>query len=318
MSNLKKGLMIVNLGTPDAANPQKVKKFLASFLSDQRVIKMPRLLWKIILHGMILQVRPKKSAQLYQKIWTDKGSPLLEYTKTQASIIQNALPDVQVEYAMSYSSPFIEDVLDHFIENGTESLTIVPLYPQYSGTTVGSIFDTVSKYFVKSDKIISLTFFRTFYNHPLYIDYYVNKIKQAIQEEPVDAVLFSYHGIPERYEKDGDTYQIECRKTTDLIVEKLPNMPIHVSFQSKFGPGKWLQPATSDRLKALPDEGVKKVLVVAPGFVVDCLETIEELGEENRKYFIEAGGVAYRYLTPFNADKELAEIIIDLYRNPTK
>lgn len=179
---------------------------------------------------MILQVRPKKSAALYQKIWTEDGSPLLEYTKAQEATIQEALPHVQVEYAMSYSSPFIEDVLDRLIENGTESLTIVALYPQYYGTTVGSIFDTVSKYFVKSDKIINLTFFLTFYNHPLYIDYYVSKIKNTIQEEPVDAILFSYHGIPERYEKDDDTYQIEGRKTTDLLVEKLPNIPTHGPF----------------------------------------------------------------------------------------
>ncbi|MFD2728696.1 ferrochelatase [Enterococcus camelliae] len=315
---LKKGLMIVNLGTPDEANPKKVREFLAYFLSDSRVIKMPKLFWKMILHAIILRVRPKKSAELYKKIWTKDGSPLLEYTKAQAKYIQQQLPDVQVEYAMSYSTPFINDVLDSFIENETEFLTIVPLYPQYSGTTVGSIFDTVAQYFLKSDKIVNFTFFRSYYSHPIYINYYVKKIKAAIAESPVDGILFSYHGIPERYEKDGDNYRMECQKTTDLIVEQLPELATYLSFQSKFGPGKWLQPATSDCLQALPSEGVKRILVVAPGFVVDCLETIEELGDENRHYFLNAGGVEYRYLAPFNADKELGDLIIDLYTNPTK
>lgn len=305
----KKGILLVNLGTPESPEPLAVKKFLKLFLSDLRVIKTHPMIWKPILHGMILPNRPKKSAALYNKIWRKEGSPLQIYGQKQQELLQEMLPETLVLLGMSYSHPFIRESIDEMLAVGVDDLTIIPLYPQYSGTTVGSVFDDVMSYFIKNDKIVHLHFIRSFYDHPLYIRYFAEKIKKQLAKESVDALLFSYHGIPVSYVADGDPYPTECTKTTDLIMEQVGNVPFYQSFQSKFGPSEWLTPATDATLKEFPKKKIKKVLVIAPGFVADCLETIEELEQENRGYFMENGGETFTYLRPFNADKELAEIL---------
>ncbi len=279
----------MNLGTPKDSSKTEVRKYLKTFLSDRRVIKIHPIIWKPILNGIILNIRPKKSAKLYQKICTENGFPLLEYTEKQMENLKNICPEVEVTIGMSYSEPSIETALDTLLSKEIEELNVIPMYPQYSGTTVGSVFDSVMNYFIKSDRIVDIKFIRSFYNNPQYIDYFSKKINEALNESPINAIVFSYHGIPMSYVKDGDNYPKECTKTTKLIMDKLGDIRYYQTYQSKFGPSEWLKPATDDTLKKLPSKGIKNILIVAPGFV-DCLETIEELEHENRNYFLENGG----------------------------
>ncbi|BDX45260.1 ferrochelatase [Enterococcus faecalis] len=309
---IKKGILLINLGTPKDTSKLEVKKYLKTFLSDRRVIKIHPMIWKPILNGIILNIRPKKSAKLYEKIYTGNGFPLLEYTEKQKENVQSILPDAEVEIGMSYSEPSIETALNTLLSKEIEELNVIPMYPQYSGTTVGSVFDSVMNYFIKSDKIVDIKFIRSFYNNQQYIDYFSKKINEALNESPIDAIVFSYHGIPVSYVKDGDNYPEECTKTTKLIMDKLGDIPYYQTYQSKFGPSEWLKPATDDTLKKLPSKGIKNILIVAPGFVVDCLETIEELEHENRNYFLENGGEVYKYVPPFNGDIEFAKLVKDI------
>lgn len=302
----------MNLGTPKDSSKTEVRKYLKTFLSDRRVIKIHPIIWKPILNGIILNIRPKKSAKLYQKICTENGFPLLEYTEKQMENLKNICPEVEVTIGMSYSEPSIETALDTLLSKEIEELNVIPMYPQYSGTTVGSVFDSVMNYFIKSDRIVDIKFIRSFYNNPQYIDYFSKKINEALNESPIDAIVFSYHGIPMSYVKDGDNYPEECTKTTKLIMDKLGDIPYYQTYQSKFGPSEWLKPATDDTLKKLPSKGIKNILIVAPGFVVDCLETIEELEHENRNYFLENGGEVYKYVHPFNGDIEFAKLVKDI------
>jgi len=302
----------VNLGTPKDYSKTEVRKYLKTFLSDRRVIKIHPIIWKPILNGIILNIRPKKSAKLYQKICTVNGFPLLEYTEKQMENLKNICPEVEVTIGMSYSEPSIETALDTLLSKEIEELNVIPMYPQYSGTTVGSVFDSVMNYFIKSDRIVDIKFIRSFYNNPQYIGYFSKKINEALNESPIDAIVFSYHGIPMSYVKDWDNYPKECTKTTKLIMDKLGDIPYYQTYQSKFGPSEWLKPATDDTLKKLPSKGIKNILIVAPGFVVDCLETIEELEHENRNYFLENGGEVYKYVPPFNGDIEFAKLVKDI------
>ncbi|MBD9912174.1 MULTISPECIES: ferrochelatase [Enterococcus] len=306
------GILLVNLGTPKDSSKTEVRKYLKTFLSDKRVIKIHPIIWKPILNGIILNIRPKKSAKLYQKICTENGFPLLEYTEKQMENLKNICPEVEVTIGMSYSEPSIETALDTLLSKEIEELNVIPMYPQYSGTTVGSVFDSVMNYFIKSDRIVDIKFIRSFYNNPQYIDYFSKKINEALNESPIDAIVFSYHGIPMSYVKDGDNYPKECTKTTKLIMDKLGDIRYYQTYQSKFGPSEWLKPATDDTLKKLPSKGIKNILIVAPGFVVDCLETIEELEHENRNYFLENGGEVYKYVHPFNGDIEFAKLVKDI------
>ena len=309
----KRGILLVNLGTPENTSPQALRKYLKKFLSDRRVIKTHPLLWQPLLNGVILNTRPKKSAKLYEKIVRDGEFPLLTYTAAQEKNLQELWPEVEVAMGMSYSEPSIESSLETLLSKGVEELTVLPMYPQYSGTTVGSVFDSVMNFFLKKDHIVDLKFIRSFYKEPLYINYFAQKIKETlVKEEDIEAVVFSYHGIPLSYVTDGDTYPEECTETTRLIMEELGDFPHYQTYQSKFGPAEWLTPATDDTLKKLPGQGVKKILIVAPGFVVDCLETIEELEEENKEYFLENGGEKYVYVSPFNEDMAFAELVKEI------
>ncbi|WP_251422875.1 MULTISPECIES: ferrochelatase [Lactococcus] len=311
----KRGLLLVNLGTPENTSPRALRKYLKKFLSDRRVIKTHPLVWQPLLHGIILNTRPRKSARLYEKIVQEGEFPLLTYTAAQEKNLQELCPDVEVAMGMSYSAPSIETSLENLLNKGVEELTVLPMYPQYSGTTVGSVFDSVMNYFLKKDNIVDLSFIRSFYQEPLYIKYFADKIKNALAKETdIEALIFSYHGIPLSYVTDGDTYPEECTETTRLIMEEIGDFPHYQTYQSKFGPAEWLTPATDDTLKKLPGQGVKKVLIVAPGFVVDCLETLEELEEENRTYFLENGGEKYIYLPPFNDDKAFAELVKEIVK----
>ncbi|MDF0478890.1 ferrochelatase [Vagococcus sp. PNs007] len=309
----KKGILIANIGTPDKPEKKEVKHYLKQFLGDHRVIDTPRWKWLPILHGIILNTRPKKSAALYKEIWTEEGSPLLVYTKAQARLLQEQLPDYSVRFGMAYSEPSISDSLMKFEEEGIEEVTIIPLYPQYSTTTTASINDAVFKHYLKQENMPHLHFVREFTDHPLYIKLLAKQVVEGVQKYNPDEVIISYHGIPVSYVEKGDPYQEQCQATTDALLSTLEiDTPIRVCYQSKFGPAEWLTPALDLTLMGLPKKGIKKVLVITPGFVSDCIETIEEIESENHDYFMENGGVEFNYIHPFNDSPEFIDLLVSL------
>ncbi|WP_025730473.1 ferrochelatase [Atopobacter phocae] len=316
MKPKKEGVLLVNIGTPKEPTSSAVKLYLKRFLSDRRVIKKSPIIWQPILHGIILNIRPKKSAALYQNIWTSHGSPLKYYMDKQELALQQLLPQTIVRTAMSYSEPSIPCVLDELLEENITHLTVIPMYPQYSGTTVGSVFDEVMRYFYRSDKIIHLNFVRSFYERPSWYSIYSKKILDFLKQHTIQHIVFSYHGIPVEYVNQGDPYPNECIQSTEYIMQDVlteyPTMTYENTFQSHFGNDEWLSPSTEAYLKSLPEQEIKNILVVAPGFVMDCLETIEELGEENRNYFIEAGGNNYYYLSALNDSIELTYLLKEI------
>lgn len=307
---MKKGILLANIGTPTQPEKKEVKRFLAKFLGDHRVVDLPRWKWLPILHGIILNTRPKKSAALYKKIWTEDGSPLEIYTKGQASKLQRLLPETVVRYGMAYSEPTISDSLTDMARLGVNDVTIIPLYPQYSTTTTASINDSVFKYYLNSEEMPHLHFIKEFTAHPDYIKLLVRQIKEGIAKYQPDELVLSYHGIPVSYIEKGDPYQVQCERTTQAVVAELnTTIPYRMCYQSKFGPTEWLTPALDDTLRNLPKEGVKNVLVITPGFVSDCIETIEEIESENKTYFIKNGGEVFNYIHPFNDDDQFIELL---------
>ncbi|WP_429949433.1 ferrochelatase [Enterococcus sp. AZ101] len=310
----KKGIIIVNLGTPGKPETKEVRAYLKRFLGDKRVIDMNRLIWLPVLYGIILRTRPKKSAALYQQIWQEAGSPLLIFTRSQTNQLQARFPDRIVRYAMSYSKPLIPEVLKEMHDLGVTDLTIIPLYPQYSTTTTAPIFDEVAKFYLKAQAIPTLHFIQSFYDEPLYIEALANLIKQALSKKKIDKIVFSYHGIPVSYIEKGDHYLEHCEQTTQAVMKLVGDVPFISTFQSKFGPAEWLTPATDQTLKELPKQGAKNILILTPGFVSDCLETVEEIEEENYGYFMAHGGEYFHYIHPFNADPTFADILEKLVK----
>ncbi|WP_417658164.1 ferrochelatase [Pseudidiomarina sp.] len=304
------GVLITNLGTPDAPETSALRRYLREFLSDPRVVEVPRLLWWLILNGVILRIRPRRSAAAYKTVWTERGSPLLFHTKDQQQALQAKLAerygdDVVVKYAMRYGNPSIASGLQELFDAGARKLVVLPLYPQYSAATTGSTFDAISADFNKRRWLPDFRFVSHYHDHPAYIAAVAQSIKQfwETQGKP-EKLILSYHGVPLRYLHEGDPYHCECHKTSRLIAEQL-GLQKHeyiTTFQSRFGREEWLQPYTDATLKALPGQGIKRIQVVCPGFSSDCLETIEEIGEENREYFMEAGGKDYAYIPALNAE----------------
>lgn len=311
----KKGILIANIGTPDKPEPKEVKAYLKNFLGDPRVIDTPRWKWLPILHGIILNTRPKKSAALYKEIWTDEGSPLLVYTKSQAKQLQERFPDYMVRYGMGYSSPTIADSLTEMANAGVEDITVIPLFPQYSTTTTASVNDAVFRHYLKQENMPSLRLIREFTDHPMYIDLLVDQIKKGVAKHQPDRLVISYHGIPVSYVEKGDPYKDQCQATTDGIFAKLElEIPWMVTYQSTFGKAEWIKPALDQTLMGLPEKGVENVLIITPGFVSDCIETIEEIEAENRGYFIENGGKVFNYIHPFNDDPKFIDLLEALVR----
>lgn len=318
----KIGILITNLGTPDAPTPSALRKYLAEFLSDPRVVEVPRIIWKCILHGIILRVRPRRSAAAYKTVWTDQGSPLSVYTKAQAKALQASLlgdlsEGILVDFAMRYGSSSITSKLDAMQKRGVRQLLVLPLYPQYSAATTASTFDALAQDFMKRRWLPDLRFVSHYHDDPLYIDTLVKRI-QSFREKhgSADRLIFSYHGVPLRYLHNGDPYHCECHKTTRLITEKLglKAEDYMTCFQSRFGREEWLRPYTDETLKSLPKQGVNSVQIICPGFSSDCLETIEEIGEENRQYFMEAGGKQYNYIPALNAEDDHIFLLSELVK----
>ena len=299
----KIGVLICNLGTPESYQTKDVRKFLRQFLSDGRVIEIPKIIWWFILNGIILTLRPSKSAKLYKSVWTKEGSPLLVFSKKlieKLKLVTN--DDCEVELAMRYGNPNMEEALLSLKNKNCRKLIVLPMFPQYSGTTTGSIFDEVTRILSKWRWVPSLNFINSYHDNDYYIDALADSISTHLQKNTPQKIIFTYHGIPKRNFDLGDPYQCYCQKTTRLVAEKLnlKEDEYMTTFQSRFGPAEWLKPYTSDTMEELPKKGIKNILVVAPAFSVDCLETIEEIDEENKEIFLNSGGQNFTYVPCLN------------------
>lgn len=316
---MKKAVLLINLGTPAAPNKQAVRSFLKRFLSDQRVINLPHVLWWPILNGFVLPGYSKKSAQRYQKIWSpETGSPLDYYTRKQAQQLQALLPEYQVAYAYSYSHPLIEEALQQLSQAGVGEITCIAMDPQYSTTTGGSIADDIHRYYLRKTQIPNLKLITHFFAREDYLQALSTSIKQNLAQHHYDALILSYHGLPQKYVDQGDPYAQQCLATTNLLKQYLPSdLKIIQTYQSKFGPGQWLQPATDETLKNLPKQGIKRVLIAAPAFLSDCIETIQELGVENRQIFMDAGGQRFDLVPCLNDQMSLTKVFAHLVLDET-
>jgi len=320
------GVLLINLGTPDAPTKPAVRRYLAEFLADPRVIEAPRSLWWLILHGFILRVRPARSARAYQSVWTEHGSPLLTISQKQAEALQQRLVErlvgaVRVELGMRYGNPSIVSALDKLRDSNIRRLLVLPLYPQYSGTTTGSTFDAVTRALATWRWLPEVRFVNQYHDEPAYIDALIQRIRTYWSEhgEP-QRLMFSFHGIPKDYFLNGDPYHCQCHKTARLVSEGLglARDRWQLTFQSRVGNKEWLTPYTDETLKAWGEAGIASVQVVCPGFAADCLETIEEIGEENRKYFLAAGGKEYGYIPCLNDTTPHMEMLADLILRHTQ
>lgn len=298
------GLLLVNLGTPDSPSRADVRRYLKEFLSDPRVVEGSRITWWLLLNGIILNIRPKQSAAAYQKIWTPEGSPLLFHTQRQRDALQHQLGDqVKVVIAMRYGNPSIAGGLAELKQAGCGRILVFPLYPQYSATTTGSVFDGVSKELQQWRWIPELRILNQYYDYPGYIDALANSVRAFRKENgQADKLLMSFHGLPKEYAEADDPYAIQCQQTARLLADALDLEPSEwtLSYQSRVGSKEWLQPYTDATLEQLPGQGVKKIQVICPGFAADCLETLEEIAMEYRDTFMSAGGEGYQYIPCLN------------------
>jgi ferrochelatase len=322
MSQVKKKLLLlVNLGSPNSLDVKAIKSFLAKFLSDRKVVRLPKILWYPILYGIILPFRSKKLLIKYAIIWNN-GSPLVNYTKNQADNLSQYLlsnnkqdDDIIVKYAFSYSEPLLSNVLNELSFEEQREIVVIPLYPQFSSTTTLPILNQLTNYFDQKNKMFTFKLIQGFHNHPLYISLLVKKISQFWQTQPKSQhLIFSYHSLPLSVIKSGDSYYQECLTTTALIVKalNLNASDYSITFQSRFGAEKWLSPVTSDSLIALAQKGVKSVDIICPGFISDCLETLEEIAVQNKEFFLSHGGNSYNYIPCLNDNQELNQLFLDL------
>lgn len=320
------GVLLVNLGTPEELTTTAVRKYLRQFLSDSRVIEIPRPIWLAILYGFILPKRPPVLVEKYKTIWMDEGSPLLHYSKRQAKLIQQEMESrfkgpVIIEPAMRYGKPSIESGLKALQEKGSRRILVLPLYPQYSATTTATGFDEVTKVLRSWRWVPELRFVGQYHDHPSYIEALASSVKEHWKTNgQSDVLLMSFHGLPKRNLDLGDPYFCHCQKTGRLLAEKLELQDDRwrLTFQSRFGKAEWLQPYTDKTLMTLPNEGVKTVDVICPGFPSDCLETLEEINIENREYFMEAGGEDYHYIPALNDNQEHIKALADIVQQHTQ
>lgn len=304
------GVLLVNLGTPDAPTPAAVKRYLGEFLMDPRVVEIPRLVWWPILNGIILNTRPKKSAHAYSQVWTDAGSPLAAITRTQAEALQARLGQgVQVDWAMRYGNPSVTAKIQQMKDQGCDRILVAPMYPQYSGATTASAMDAVGSALKAMRWQPAIRTLPPYYDDALHIQALAEDTSRQLSALPSrpEVLLLSFHGMPERTLHLGDPYHCQCRKTARLLGEALAkdwgDLRIEVTFQSRFGKAKWLEPATDVVLIEEAKKGTKRVAVAAPGFSADCLETIEELGIRGKEDFLAAGGTDYAVLSCLNAEE---------------
>ncbi len=333
MKNLKKTptsadangitVLLMNLGSPDSPDAQGVRKYLAEFLSDTRVIEIPPMLWQVILHGIILRTRPKKVAHAYHSIWQHdsdesgySGSPLLVYGKKIRDALQAHFGErVTIKLAMRYGNPSLKKTLTEIMDSDGSRILVLPMYPQYSATTTATAFDHVGKYVRTMRFVPELRFVRSYFNEPSYLNAIANKIAEFWETHPrPDKLVFSYHGVPQRNIKLGDRYYADCLATTAGVVEclDLSESEYMTTFQSRFGPQQWLQPYTDKTMESISREGVKSVHIISPAFSADCLETLEELAILNRDIFLENGGETFEYISALNDDQAHVELFAEL------
>lgn len=315
------GILLVNLGSPKAPTTSAVRRYLAEFLWDRRVVEIPRLVWFLILHGIILRLRPSKSAKKYQAIWSDQGSPLIAIANRQAQAIEKQLQkqirgNAIVDVAMRYGDPSIANGLQGLRQAGARRLLVLPLYPQYSATTTASVFDAVTEELRNWRWLPDMRFINTYHDHSGYIDALSKSVLRHWDKSArkPDVLIFSFHGIPQAYIDKGDPYFCYCQKTARLVAEKLAlrdNQWI-VTFQSRFGKAPWLKPATDQTLMQLAHNGIHTVDIICPGFSADCLETLEEINIENRDIFLQGGGVDFGYIECLNDQAEHIKALCDL------
>ncbi|WP_434635967.1 ferrochelatase [Klebsiella sp. I138] len=315
MHQTKTGILLANLGTPDAPTPDAVKRYLRQFLSDKRVVDTPRLLWWPLLRGVILPLRAPRVAKLYQSVWMEEGSPLMVYSRRQQQALAARLPDTPVVLGMSYGSPALESAVDELLAQDVDHIVVLPLYPQYSCSTVAAVWDELARILAKKRAIPGVSFIRDYADDASYIAALAASVRAsfAIHGEP-DVLLLSYHGIPQRFAHEGDDYPQRCRDTTRELVSALGLSPdrVMMTFQSRFGREPWLTPYTDETLKMSGEKGVKHIQVICPGFAADCLETLEEIAVQNREIFLEAGGQKYEYIPALNADEAHIEMMVKL------
>jgi len=316
------GVVLVNLGTPDTPTPRDIRRYLAEFLSDPRVIEIPRYLWLPILHGLVLARRPRRLQPRYAGIWLDEGSPLLVYSRQQAEGVQRALQargrQVRVELAMRYGEPSIGQAIDRLRQQGCQHILTVPLYPQYAASTTATVVDAVAAHVARLRDQPELRFVKRFHDDPGYLDALARQIADYWQANGrPQKLVMSFHGLPRYSIELGDPYYRDCLDTARLLRERLGLAPdqVEVTFQSRFGAARWLEPYTEPTLKALAAQGVTEIDVVCPGFVADCLETLEEISQECRDAFLGAGGRQFRYIPALNGHPAWVEGLATLVDN---
>jgi len=299
------GVLLINLGTPDAPEARAVRRYLAEFLSDRRVVEIPRIAWNPILYGIILRTRPKKSAEAYNQIWTNEGSPLRAIAHRQAGALRKRMPDVSIHYAMRYGHPGIAAAVERMVVEGCTRILAAPLYPQYSAATTATANDALFGVLARMRAQPAIRTLPPYFDDPLYIEALRTSISRQIEAldfEP-ERLLLSFHGMPQRTVDLGDPYYKHCLETARLVSEAV-GRKVDVAFQSRFGRAKWLEPATDVTLAQYPKRGVKRIAVATPGFSVDCLETLEELGIRGRQTFLHSGGEQFALLDCLNDSPE--------------
>lgn len=313
----KLGVLMVNLGTPDAPTPQAVKRYLAEFLSDRRVVDTSPWLWWPLLRGVILPIRSPRVAKLYQSVWMEEGSPLLVYSRRQQKALAARMPEIPVELGMSYGSPNLPDAIDKLLAQGVTKLVVLPLYPQYSCSTSAAVWDAVARILKGYRRLPSVSFIRDYAEHPAYISALQQSVERSfVQHGKPDRLILSFHGIPKRYARLGDDYPQRCEDTSRALRGKLalPAEHIMMTYQSRFGREPWLTPYTDETLKSLPAQGIKHIQLICPGFSADCLETLEEIKEQNREIFMHAGGEKFEYIPALNDDEGHIDLLEQLIK----
>jgi ferrochelatase len=304
----KIGVLLTNLGTPDAPTPVAVRRYLGEFLWDRRVVDLPRPLWWLILNGIILRTRPARSARAYQTVWSDEGSPLMATSRRQQKKLQKQLDAIEpgryvVALGMRYGNPSIASAVEMLQDAAIDAITVLPLYPQNSCSTTASTLDAVSDAFRCTRAVPHLRFIADYHNHPFYIKALADSVRELWQEQEAgEKLILSFHGTPRRFRDEGDPYYQQCMKTAELVATELGLAEERwlSTFQSRFGREEWLQPYTDKTLEQLAREGIKRVDVICPGFSADCLETLEEIAGENRELFLHAGGEGLQYIPALN------------------